>query len=183
MQTANVSIFSVCSCLGRLVTGVCSDWLLHAHAVPRVGFFLFGSVVVREMDRAPFFGIVFRSTTSKRSIALPRQARDDHEGDCFQRGGFSQMMLSMLMLALGVWQTPPTFWIDCFRFVFDCVCIQRSERRKIKQIIGCHNLSYLPRQAQDANIYIYIHYEKVHRGESCGPCVAQPRPRRFKQRR
>ena len=101
----------------------------------------------------------------------------------FKGGGFSQMMLSMLMLALGVWQTPPTFWIDCFRFIFDCVCIQRSERRKIKQIIGCHNLSYLPRQAQDANIYIYIHYEKVHRGESCGPCVAQPRPRRFKQRR
>ena len=45
-ETANVSIFSVCSCLGRLTTGVASDWLLHAHAVPRVSMFVFSSLIM-----------------------------------------------------------------------------------------------------------------------------------------
>lgn len=45
-QTTNVSIFSVCSCLGRLGTGVSSDWLLHAHDAPRVSFFLFSSLIM-----------------------------------------------------------------------------------------------------------------------------------------
>lgn len=45
-QSADVSIFSVCSCLGRLATGVASDWLLHTHGVPRVSFFLFSSIIM-----------------------------------------------------------------------------------------------------------------------------------------
>ena len=45
-ETTNVSIFSVCSCLGRLVTGVASDWLLHAHGVLRVSFFFFSSLAM-----------------------------------------------------------------------------------------------------------------------------------------
>ena len=44
--TENVSIFSVCSCLGRIFTGVASDYLLRVHNMPRTFFFLFGSVAM-----------------------------------------------------------------------------------------------------------------------------------------
>jgi hypothetical protein len=121
LQTANVSIFSVCSCLGRLVTGVCSDWLLHAHAVPRVGFFLFGSVVVREMDRAPFSGSFSDILQANDRLLYQDRLGTITREIVFKGGSFSQMMLSMLMLALGVWQTPSYvlhLCIDCFSIVF-----------------------------------------------------------------